>query len=343
MPPIEQSLRGSLLTGASALALSVSGYGAEAQVTPPALPPPPEWIVWVEGSPFQTAGGGMNVPTLGPGGFTAPFTSVGPSPGIEGAFGFDARLPNDPLWHFIFDFRYGASRTASTSTSSSHTFSTHFTHFKTFFSSTTTTSSSQTDWEREHHLVVDFMAGRDYALGETAGEIQFGIRIADLAATAWAQQSASTTTSFFSSLYGVPRGSGSSSSSETAYGTWASRFFGAGPRVAATGTVPLSWPAWSFDYEAGIAGLVGNRSFSYAVTVTPGGTVSGSTSAIVFVFNTDAWAGLSYALTPQVKLTGGIRADFYDGALTTYNVNTGGLEDLSRTYWGPFLRLTGAF
>lgn len=305
----------------------MSGYSAEAQVAQTPVTQP-QWTVWVEGALFQTGGSGMNIPALP--GLTAPFTTVGPTGGLEGAVGFDYNWSGP--WHVVFDFRYGRSRTASTSTQSSS----YTTHFKTFFSSTTT-SSSQTDWERESHLVADFMVGRDFGLGNTAGEIQFGIRIADLTATAWAQQSGQTST-FFSS--GKVRTF--SSSSETAVGTWTSRFFGAGPRVAATGTVPLQWPAWSVDYEAGVAGLLGNRSFNYAVTVTPGGSFSGGSNSAVLVFNTDAWAGLSYALAPKTKVTAGIRGDFYADPLTTYSLASG-LTNVDRVYWGPFLRLTGNF
>lgn len=342
MPPIEQSLRGSLLTGASALALSMVGHNAEAQV-PPSPPPPPQWIVWVEGSLFQTGGGGMNVPSLP--GLTAPFSTVGPTGGLEGAAGFDFNYTGP--FHVIFDFRYGKSRTASTSTqshsSSSTTFTSHPSTFRTFFSSTTTnSSSSQTDWEHESHFVADLMIGRDFGLGATAGEIELGLRIADLTATAWARQSGQTTTTFFSSSSYHGSSDPTSSSSQTATGTWRSQFFGGGPRAAVTGTVPLSWPAWSVDYEAGIAGLVGTRSFDYSIALSPGGTISGGTNSTVFVFNTDGWAGLSYALTPVVKITGGIRADYYTDALTTYN-SSGALTNVDRLYWGPFLRLTGAF
>jgi hypothetical protein len=344
MPPIQRSLRASLLTGASALALSVTGYSAEAQVAPTPVTQSP-WTVWVQGGLFGTGGGGMNVPTLP--GLTAPYTTVGPKGGWDAAAGFDYSLATDPFWHFVFDIWYGKSRTASASTqsqSSTHTTVTsHPSYFKTFFSSTTTsTSSSQTDWEREHHLALDFMAGRDFALGQSAGEIQFGIRVADLAATAWAQQSGSSTSTFFSSSSYSLITDPTASSSETAFGTWHSRFFGVGPRLAATGTVPLQ-AAWSVDYEAGIAGLFGNRSFDYAVTVTPGNLYfAGSNNSNVLIFNTDGWAGLSYALSPHLKVTGGVHADYYADALTTYTL-AGGLTNVDRLFWGPFLRLTGNF
>jgi hypothetical protein len=44
-----------------------------------------------------------------------------------------------------------------------------------------------------------------------------------------------------------------------------------------------------------------------------------------------------------VKLSDGIRTDFYDSALTTYNINTGAVQNISRDFLGPFLRLTGTF
>ena len=337
MPPIQLSMRGTLLTSASAFALSISGYSAEAQFVLPANNAPSQWTVWVEGASFQTGGGGMNVPSLP--GLNAPFMTVGPRGGWEGAAGFDYNVQGP--WHFVFDIRYGKSRTASNSSSSSTSSSFHTTTFKTFFSSQKSSSNSQSAWERESHLVTDFMVGRDYGLGTTTGELQLGIRLADLSAKTWAQQSATTSSSFFSSYGGTPLGSGSTSSTQTASGTFNSRFFGVGPRLAVTGSLPIQ-VAWSIDYEAGIAGLIGDRSFNYLVTVMPGTSFSGSNNTYAVVFNADAWAGLSYALTSQLKMTGGIRADYYADALTTYNY-AGGLTSVDRLFWGPFLRLTGKF
>jgi Legionella pneumophila major outer membrane protein precursor len=337
MPSIQLSMRGTLLTSASAFALSISGYSAEAQFVLPANNAPSQWTVWAEGASFQTGGGGMNVPSLP--GLNAPFMTVGPRGGLEGAAGFDYNWAGP--WHAIFDFRYGRSRTATSTSSSSSSSSFHSTVGFTFFSSQKSSSNSQTAWERESHLVADFMVGRDYGLGTTTGQLQFGIRLADLSAKTWAQQSATTSSSFFSTYFGTLLGSGSTSSTETATGAFNSRFFGVGPRLAVTGSIPIQ-VAWSIDYEAGVAGLIGDRSFNYAVTVTPGPSFSGSNNSNVIVFNADGWAGLSYALTSQLKMTGGIRADYYADALTTYNF-AGGFTNVDRLYWGPFLRLTGKF
>ena len=342
MPIVQTSARGTLLTGASALALSISGYSAQAQFVLPATNTPSPWTVWVEGASFQTGGGGMNLPSLP--GLNAPFMTVGPKGGWEGAAGFDYNVQG--AWHFVFDIRYGKSRTANNSSSSSSSSSFHTTIFKTFFSSHNSSSNSQSAWERESHLVADFMVGHDVGLGTTTGQWQVGIRVADLSAKAWVQQSATTSSSFFSTYLGVPFvhplfGSVSTSSTETATGTFNSRFFGAGPRLAVTGSVPIQ-ASWSIDYEGGIAGLIGDRSFNYNVTVTPGAAFSGSNNTYGMVFNADGWAGLSYAFTRQLKMTAGIRADYYADALTTYNF-AGGFTNVDRLYWGPFLRLTGRF
>ena len=341
MPSIQVSMRGTLLTSASAFALSISGYSAEAQFVLPTNNTPSQWMVWGEGASFQTGGSGINVPSLP--GLTAPVMGLSPKGGLEGAAGFDYNWAGP--WHAVFDIRYGRSKTTTNNSSSSSSSSFHTTVFKTFFSSHKSSSNSQSAWERESHLVADFMVGRDFGLGTTlgttTGQWQFGIRLADLSAKAWVQQSGTTSSSFFSTYFGTPLGSGSTSSMETATGAFNSRFFGAGPRLAVTGSIPIH-VAWSIDYEGGVAPLIGERSFNYLVTVMPGTSFSGSHNSYGVVFNADAWAGLSYALTSQLKMTGGIRADYYLDALTTYNY-AGDFTNVDRLYWGPFLRLTGKF
>jgi hypothetical protein len=364
MPPIQPSLRGSLLTGASAFALSVSGAGASAQSNPGSQTSSalPQWTVWAEGGSFQTAGGPVNIPSIPALG--APFTSLNPLGGIEGAFGFDYRFTNDPLWHFVFDFRYGGSRTVdSNSSSSSSSSSTNFiTHgfasgpFLTKIPLTTTirkatansTSTQASEWES--HLVTDFMIGRDLGIGANRPEIELGLRIADLRASGQISETTNSTTTttttatFYSYLSGTshPTSTNSTSAATSAFGSWNSQFFGFGPRAAITGGVPLVG-VWTFDYEAGVAELFGYRTFNFNVTSSTGGSIAINSNPMVAVFNADAWIALSYRFTPYAKLSGGIRTDFYDSALTTYNVNTGGFQNVSRDYWGPFLRLTGTF
>lgn len=358
MPPIEPSVRGTLLTGASALALSVAASGAEAQsfTLPPSQNAQPKLTLWAEGALAYTAGGSFSVPSLP--GLGAPFTLFKPLNGIEGAVGFDYQWANQP-WHFVFDLRYGRTRTASrssssSSSSSSHSYMTSGIVFGVLQTQTTnvstanSTATQATEWEK--HLVADFMIGRDLGMGANAPEIEFGIRIADLRATAQAQQQTNSTTNTFTqrTFYSCTQffcgpvtnsNNSSSSSSSWASAAWNSHFFGMGPRVAITGGVPIVG-FWTFEYGAGIAELIGARSFN--VSTSNNGSFS-SRNSDAFVFNADGWAAVSYLFTPNYKLSIGIRSDFYDAALTSYNINTGALQSIDRLYWGPFIRFTGSF
>ncbi|MGC1777867.1 MAG: hypothetical protein WBB34_07955 [Xanthobacteraceae bacterium] len=160
------------------------------------------------------------------------------------------------------------------------------------------------------------------------------MRVADLWASAHVQEAGLRT--FYSSFVAV-------TAAQTATGEWNSRFFGAGPRMAVTGAIPIVG-FWSFEYSGGIAELLATRTFEASVTSTGGApTLNTDSQSTAFVFNADGWLALSYQFTPNYKLSGGIRGDFYNDALTTYNVNTGGLENVDRLYWGPFIRFTGAF
>jgi len=342
MPPIQPSLRGSLLTGASALAMSISGSGAQAQNASSQISPPvpTQWTVWAEGALFNTVGGSYNIPSIP--GLGAPFTSFNPQGGWEAAVGFDYRSASDPAWHFVFDFRYGRSRPATSNSSSSFTtFSTNFTFSPPLVTETTNTSATHAT-EREGHLVADLMIGRDFNLGGADPQFQFGLRFADLWAAARAEENGSTTTTSF--YEGETSTEASDPVTSSAIATWNSHFFGVGPRVAITGGVPIAG-SWTFDYEAGVAALFGNRSFDYKLTSSSISAVTDPQypSPLVVVFNADAWVALSYYLTPYTKVSAGIRTDYYNAALTTYNINTGGLESISRDYWGPFVRLTGSF
>lgn len=316
MPPVQPSLRGLLLTSASAVALSVSASAAQAGPHAPLT-------IWAESAPFWTGGGSFNVPSLPSLG--APYTSFDQLNGLEGAVGFDYQWLSTP-WHFVFDFRYGKTRTASAGSSSFHS------SITTPFFVTQTSSTSSQATEHESHLVTDFMIGRDLGIGTGKPELQFGIRIADLHADAHVVGSERRT--FYSSGVFPP----TVTTTQSATGDWSSRFFGVGPRVAVVGGIPIVGE-WSFDYSGGAALLIGDRSFN--VSTSTGFTLDESTTTVVF--NTDGWLALSYSLGPQFKISTGMRSDFYISALTTYDVNTGALQNISRVYWGPFVRLTGTF
>ena len=179
MPPLEASLRGSLLTGASALALSISAFSARAQGVIP--PQQPTWLVWIEGGSLYTSGGNYNVPSLP--NLGSPFFSFAPSRGVEGAAGFEYHAPAQP-WHFVFDIQGGITSWATKNNTSHGTYASvvpGYTDHRFFHS----TNSAETARERENHAAMDFMIGRDFGLGLLGiGQLQFGARIADLSATA---------------------------------------------------------------------------------------------------------------------------------------------------------------
>jgi len=182
------------------------------------------------------------------------------------------------------------------------------------------------------------MVGRDYGLGRGVGQIQFGFRIADLYAATQQQLNAAqvvTTRGFYS-------GTTVTQSSQAAIGSFKSRFFGVGPRLAYTDSVPITG-RWTFDFAGGIAALAGDRTLKVSITETPGGPFGSQFGGTAVIFNADAWAGFSYAFTPAFKMTAGIRTDYYDKALITYNATAGALQTVDRNFWGPFLRLTGYF
>jgi len=317
VPPIQPSVRGSLLTGASALALSVSAANAQSG--------PPNLTAWVEGARFWSSGGNVSIPaSLNPPGHL----SLRPAGGFEGAVGFDYRW-QDRAWHFVFDLRYGRTKTANRG-SAAATFAT-VSPFPTLASSTRGSQATQ----RESHLVADFMIGRDLGIGANTPEVLFGVRVADLRSTVHLSEVGQRTFYSSSTFITVP---------QSANATWRSRFFGAGPRLAITGGIPITGP-WSFDYSGGVAGLLGDRTFQVQSwnSVSVIGAFAAKSSPTVMVFNADGSAAISYVVNSYFKLSGGIRGDYYSAPLTTFNVSTGGTSNISRFYWGPFARLTGVF
>jgi hypothetical protein len=280
MPPVEPSLRASLLTGASALALSVTNTVAHGQTALPPTPRPPStWQVWIEGASFSGVGGNFNVPYLP--GLGAPYTSFKPQDGFEYAFGVDFAPLAQP-YHYVFDFRYGKTGTAtgfaSTASSSS---SSKFVRvpppsgfFTTIFGTQTNinsnTSTSQVTKKWENHLAADFMVGRELGVGSNKPDLRFGVRVADLRATAQSLMNSqtNTTTNITRTIYSsfvvggrVTNSTLFSSASSQSFARWNSEFFGAGPRVTITGGVPLAG-SWSFEYSGSIAGLIGDRSLA---------------------------------------------------------------------------------
>jgi Legionella pneumophila major outer membrane protein precursor len=128
-----------------------------------------------------------------------------------------------------------------------------------------------------------------------------------------------------------------------------STFVGAGPRFGLQGEIPLGGQ-WSIDWLAGAAVLFGERSLQEPVTATiVSGPGAGTTIAVArlasdspAVFNVDAQAGLSYWISPIMKITASYRFDGYFNALKTFN-SAGNTVNVDRLYNGPMVRLTSKF
>ncbi len=331
-------LRSVLFAGVTCFALAAASGAVRADdlLSPRfiAMTPSPvavnQWRVWVEGGAFDTLGDTVH--------FGDPATDVGSLPwGIEGAAGFDYRLAATP-WHLSSQFRYGATRNSGPFTRDGTVDVPSFLVFGPFsipvgtepFPSVATGLFNN----KEFHWLWDLAVGRDNALGIGGTQWNVGIRVAQIAAKTSGWGNFVAPTSFVApSFLGVQP---ATFAFEQTTG-----FAGAGPRVSVDGSVPLGG-AWTFDYSGGASVLFGGRSIkSDVVGNAPAfGIDALNVSSNAAVVNLDGQAGLSYWLTPYLKVSASYRFDGYWGALKTIN-GDGASADANRFYSGPMLRLTG--
>jgi hypothetical protein len=299
---LSKSSRTLLLAGVSIAALTAaSGHAKAADMATKAPPVARESVkdTWA----WWIEGGAFGI--AGRGIESQRFGPIDPKKwGAEGAVGFDwTGQPFSP-WHLSGQFRYGQTKKSRRS-----------------FLVQVTTSSAVIGKQQleESHELLDFAVGRDFALGSSQGQLKFGIRIADLKANVAGRghaTSAATTTFSFQQRH---------------------RFLGAGPRIGVEGSTPLGG-AWSLDWLAGAALLVGERTFELPVFNLTQNAVF-SQGLVVAVPNLDAQLGLSYWVSPGFKLTASYRVDGYFQALSVRNANRD-LAKVDRFYQGPMLRLT---
>jgi hypothetical protein len=359
------TIRTVLFAGVSTLALTVGAAelrAADLAPVPRAVlkaPPPVQagvLTIWLEGAAFWT--GGEKQRAFGDvfstsfatsfctfGCTTNDFGAFRPGVGWEAAAGFDYRFAGSP-WHVSADFRYGRAKSKS---QAFHTaFSTYTSNCPGGDCVDTLVHAQAFARQTESHMVADFMIGRDIGLGGLLGmsQVKFGVRVADLEARLHidAQVFASCANGCAGSC-----GLGNNSTAAAAVSLdERSRFIGVGPRAAIEGTVPLGGP-WAVDYMGGLAVLFGDRKLD----ITASGVSSFSNAAGLFsfhtqisdskgVFNADASLALAYWFTPRAKLSAGFRFDGYWQALKTFDLN-GNITNVDRFYYGPFVRLTGAF
>ena len=314
-----------LLASVSSLALLLSVptvRAADLSTNPPlptkAPPPPPvvrsPWTWWIEGGAQQVAGDPI-VAGLYPT-FDARANHWGPT----GAIGVTYQYSD--LYAFDFDFRIGANRRTTNSF-----------QFACLGSSScfTPISGPNSATRKELNWVTDFMLGREIGIGGGPAQIEAGIRIAQ--------------------IRGTTNGSAAMASSPppfTSFDVYTQKnyFFGAGPRVAVDGSVPLTG-ALSLQYMFGVAGLISYRSTDQTATFTNGsgqGCFSGcalniSTSDNTIVANPDATIGLIYALSHTLSVSLNFHVDTYFAAFKAFNA-AGNPVNVDRIYYSPNIRLT---
>ncbi|HET9717991.1 MAG TPA: Lpg1974 family pore-forming outer membrane protein [Pseudolabrys sp.] len=337
------NVRRSLFVSVSTIALAAASSAVSAADLPvkapaiaPAPPPRDLWTWWVEGGAFRTEQDALF-------GLSAPLTGISPHWGWEAAVGFDYRMGAFSPYHLSGQFRYGAARRSSGLFSRTESF---IGGTQTPFSRSTSpivgTGTGSGD-VKEHHWLVDFAVGRDFALGSGMTQAKFGIRVAELYSKATANEF------FFGSF-----GPGSTTVSGNISFSNRSRFLGIGPRLGIEGSVPFAG-SWSFDYLGGVAVLIGERKLDSATStaallynggpttiVLPSSATAFSSSDTAAIFNLDAQAGISYWITRSFKMTASYRFDGYWNALRTIDLN-GNVSNEDRFYHGPMLRATMMF
>jgi hypothetical protein len=131
-------------------------------------------------------------------------------------------------------------------------------------------------------------------------------------------------------------------------------FLGVGPRLGVEGSVPLPGK-WAFEYLGDAALLFGTERSSSTVTnsltATPavlnalfgGGSVTTTTARqYAGLFNGDLQFGISYWVSPNVKVTGSYRLDAF---IHLFNESGAAAANLTpdRYIHGPRLAVTGQF
>ena len=251
--------------------------------------------------------------------------------GWEAAGGVDYRF--NSIWHVSGQFRYGTNRAASKAHNPNATFLVPTT------SATSTplgVTGSNSASRKEEHWLADFMVGRDMNIGMGSSQVKFGIRVASIKGTTTGSAAWNVPTTTATTTTAVHRRSYAQSST----------FVGVGPRLAIEGSVPLGG-GWSFDYNGGIAALVGDRKLSQHVTLSganvnpclAGCPVTGTSVSNGTVFNLDVQPALAYAIDRTWKASVSYRFDGYWNAMRTYDANSNQVN-VDRFYQGAFLRLT---
>jgi hypothetical protein len=318
----------------------------------PAIETRGRWRVWGEGGATWTAGD----PSLL---FYTPIQLNGPLPdqsfnlkpglGWEGAVGFDYRFANS-LWHIGGQFRYGEGRATGSFASNQSSTQTNLINVTSAFDNQTINAVG-----KERHWLADVTVGRDVlGSGPDALQVKGGVRISEFrAATSSLETGAGglvfspaqtvggvtfTTLNIFSTINTMQE----------------AKFLGAGPVIGFEGSVPFAGH-WAFEYAGDAAVLFGSQRYTQSISntgfSTPVNVFTDNTQTSSFsqknatVFNPDVQIGVSYWVTPQVKVTGSYRLDAYLNVLTSLSpVNdVTKLQTIDRLIHGPRVAVSAQF
>ncbi len=315
-----------------------------------------QFTVWAEGGATWTGGD----PSLL---FYTPvsFTLNSPTPqsfdlkpglGWEGAGGFDYRFANSP-WHVSGQFRYGEGIGKGS-------FGTAGSVDPSLLGASNITAESGNQAisaeGRERHWLADLAVGRDVlGSGPSSMQVKAGLRISEFRAS-----TSSLEVDRVSITVNPPQVVNGVSVSTFAITdltnlTQEARFLGAGPRVGIEGSVPFAGK-WAFDYMGDAAVLFGTQRYSqaqngfsvYSIAGLPSLSLPGfgnSDERLATVFNADLQFGISYWLTPAVKMTASYRLDAYFNVLTGLSLanDVTKLQTIDRYIHGPRLGVTAQF
>lgn len=298
------------------------------------------FTAWAEGGAIWTGGDPILSPYLQATALINPsqlFFRLRPAVGWEAATGFDYRVAGSP-WHVSGQVRYGEGRTSATATSTTVLTGTPPDTF------TLINAAQATD--RESRWLADIAVGRDvFGTGPDAMQFKFGVRVAEFR---------TTTTAFNNQAFIFATTAVNGSIISATGAPQESRFFGAGPRFGVEGSVPLGHN-WAFDYLGDVAALFGTQKFEQTTSLSGVSTIPGisSTSSQTFaadqsfatVFNSDIQAGVSYWMTPSMKISASYRLDAYFNALKGLDIKNDPtkLQTIDRYTHGPRLAVTAQF
>lgn len=328
---------------ASGSANPFDAYAADMPVK--ALPPgaPGQFRAWVEGGAIWSGGDPVSSQ------FNNGQFDLTPKVGWEAAVGFDHRFANSP-WHISGQFRYGEGGKTSGSNVVSQTVV-----LPTASGTITTTDTAN---YKESHWLADIAVGRDIVgTGPGALQLKGGLRVAEFTQRTFTSNVVASVANFSPPVVVAAGFPAVSTALQTSVGAFDQRtsFLGAGPLIGLEGSVPFAG-RWSFDYSGDAAILLGrqqlNSTTSNTTSTTPAFLAQLNPPTNVFftnadrqfsgVLSADIQVGLSYWLTPNLKLGAGYRLDalinvFNESGKSSNNVTP------DRYTHGPRVILTGQF